>query len=68
MHQCGVDPWSIHQACTALQQGGFVVLPIVLADEQIQESFPPLNMRPEVMLPELRGSGSKMMSPSPTPW
>jgi hypothetical protein len=50
MHQCGVEPWSIQQACAALRQGGFVVLPIVLADEQIQEFFPPRNMHSAVRL------------------
>ena len=38
LHQCGVDPWSIHQAFAELQKGGFTVLFIVLSAAQMEET------------------------------
>jgi hypothetical protein len=47
LHQCGSDPWSIHQACAELRkgrQGALAVLSIVLSAEQVQASFPLLSL------------------------
>jgi hypothetical protein len=39
LHQCGMDPWSIQQAGTELQQGRMAVLPLRCTPAQLQASF-----------------------------
>jgi len=39
LRQCGVDPWSVRQACTELRKGRCVVLPTVCAVEQMPACF-----------------------------
>jgi hypothetical protein len=41
LRRCGMDPWYIHQAGAELQKGGFVALPIALAEAQIHTYFSP---------------------------
>jgi hypothetical protein len=41
LHHFGINGWSLQQAVSALRKGEVAVLPVVLAEVQLQAYFPP---------------------------
>ena len=63
LHHWGIDTWSLQQAVAALRKGEVAVLPVALAEAQLQADFPPQHA-PRVGR-DARDEGSQTHPPAP---